>query len=50
MCMCGCMYFVYNITTRCVPPSVEPGGVSDMRLGQSERLAGWCSSQTQSDQ
>ena len=33
-----------------LPPSVEPGGVSDMQLGRSRLLSVQCSSQSQSDQ
>ena len=33
-----------------LPPSAEPGGVSDMRLGQSRLLSVQCSSPSQSDQ
>ena len=33
-----------------LPPSAEPGGVSDMRLGQSRLLSAQCSSPSQSDQ
>ena len=44
------VYSLERGTCFALPPSVEPGGVSDMRLGRSQLLSAQCSSLSQSDQ